>query len=203
MRRLTAIGSVTTVAAIVLAMPATAQWEDPPSKCGGNPVRQAYGRGSQDNVKTWAPGIGLRVYDVSVSASVEKCNGASQVLYHVSWDASALSDDQTIFIQGASRRTDDRWQQACVKRYDNGKQVCIFQLEGGTKGPRFGAPGWEQMRTTKGRSYITTIKLKHGVLTDSGTGSFVSNWPHTITVKLHQYPYCRGKPGQEVCYDRR
>jgi hypothetical protein len=176
------VGALATAAVIgaLAAAPAAAQWQDPPLLCK-HPSRTGYALSHWHSVPTWAPGVGLRAYRIRYSASTSKCGGVSQVVYHVSWDASDLPDSEEIIISMVSKTAAGKKKTACVRQYGGGT-ACVFSLKGGTTGPRFGATPWVQRRTTKGRNYVSTVVLYHGAIAN-GAGSAPATWPHSITLR--------------------
>jgi hypothetical protein len=176
-----ALGTAALFAAL-WASPAGAQWTEPPPLCA-HPTHNVYALSHWHSVPTWAPGVGLRAYRIRYSSYSHKCGRKSQVIYHISWDASDLPDSEEIVLSMASQTRAGKWQTACVPQYGGGT-ACVFFLKGGTTGPRFGASPWVQYRTTRGgHNWVATTRLQHGAVAN-GAGSAPATWPHSITLHL-------------------
>lgn len=173
-----------TLAWLVLApAAANAQFTDPPSMC----PRHANLGGAQagwTHHKTWGVNSGLRIYSVRWSAYTEECQGRTREIFHLYWDLSAFPSNRYVDYQFQSEDNQGHWKPACVIPYGSDQPRCVFRLEGGTKGPRFGASPIVDYRRTKGKSRLTHVKLLASPFQED-TGTAPAGTQYHPVLKLH------------------
>jgi hypothetical protein len=163
---------------------AAAQFTDPPSRCPSG-SRVGYAMSDRSTQATWGVNSGLRFYTIRWSASMEKCGGRSRIVYHLYWDLSSFPRNRYVLYQFQAQRTDGSWRAACVRQYGSDERRCVFRLDGGTRGPRFGAAPIVQFRNTRGRSFISHARLLASPFQDD-TGTAPAGRQYDKTLRLDQ-----------------